>query len=162
MNYNVGDIIKKTAETSESLVNNLDRGWKGEIIDIELDSDFSFDELYKVADCQYPYRIYWFSEKELDMEFVKEEPPKSYDEMYFPDTWEEFVDSYSFEDKKEIYTNGAELILVHRVRQMVEHYFDNIEKRAAERIMLYLDDANNRLTYAQNYINNVKERAKKM
>lgn len=45
------------------------------------------------------------------------------DKMYFPEKWEDFVDSYSFKDKEEIYTNGSELIPVFRVEQMIEHYF---------------------------------------
>lgn len=46
------------------------------------------------------------------------------DTMYFPDTWEEFVDDYSFKDRKEEYTNGSMLIPVFRVKQMIEHYFE--------------------------------------
>lgn len=42
--------------------------------------------------------------------------------MAFPATWREFIKAYSFFDEKKEYTNGAELITVLRVRQMVEHY----------------------------------------
>ena len=43
--------------------------------------------------------------------------------MSFPETPEEFLEQYSFVDKKEEYTNGSELIQVFRVKQMLEHYF---------------------------------------
>ena len=42
--------------------------------------------------------------------------------MQFPETFEEFVNQYSFKDKKEIYTNGAELIPSFRVEQGIEYY----------------------------------------
>lgn len=42
--------------------------------------------------------------------------------MYFPDDPNEFLEQYSFKDKQEVYTNGAELIPVFRVKQMLEHY----------------------------------------
>ena len=41
--------------------------------------------------------------------------------MEFPDTFDEFAKDYSFRDKKEIYTNGSELIPVFRVKQWLEH-----------------------------------------
>lgn len=41
--------------------------------------------------------------------------------MQFPDTWEEFEQSYGFEDKKEIYTNGSRLIQSFRVKQWLDH-----------------------------------------
>lgn len=43
--------------------------------------------------------------------------------MDYPKTAEEFIEQYSFTDKKEEYTNGAELIPVFRVKQMIEYYF---------------------------------------
>lgn len=45
--------------------------------------------------------------------------------MYFEKNWKEFLESYSFVDQKEIYTNGARLIQTLRVKQMVDHYFKN-------------------------------------
>lgn len=45
------------------------------------------------------------------------------DQMSFPDTIEEFLEQYSFKDRKEEYTNGAKLIPVFRVLQALEHYF---------------------------------------
>ncbi len=47
------------------------------------------------------------------------------DVMEFPDSWEQFLDSYSFRDTDEVYTNGSELVQRFRVEQMVEHYFDD-------------------------------------
>ena len=43
--------------------------------------------------------------------------------MAMPNTWEEFIEQFKFVDDKEVYTNGAELISVLRVKQMVEHFF---------------------------------------
>ena len=43
--------------------------------------------------------------------------------MDFPKTWEDFLKNYSFNDRKEIYTNGADLIETFRIQQMIEHYF---------------------------------------
>lgn len=42
--------------------------------------------------------------------------------MVFPEDYKEFIDSYSFKDKQEVYTNGSELIPVFRVEQMMDHY----------------------------------------
>ena len=43
--------------------------------------------------------------------------------MAFPKTADEFIGQYKFTDTKQEYTNGAELIPVFRVKQMMEHYF---------------------------------------
>lgn len=43
--------------------------------------------------------------------------------MNFPKTADEFIEQYKFADTKQEYTNGAELIPVFRVQQMMEHYF---------------------------------------
>lgn len=43
--------------------------------------------------------------------------------MDFPKTVDEFLKHYSFKDKKELYTNGSDLIPVFRVEQMLNHYF---------------------------------------
>ena len=45
------------------------------------------------------------------------------DSMTFPNTIEEFLENYSFIDKKEYYTNGTKLIPVFRVEQALEHYY---------------------------------------
>ena len=41
--------------------------------------------------------------------------------MAFPETFDEFVESFGFVDSKEYYTNGSELIQVFRVKQWLEH-----------------------------------------
>lgn len=48
--------------------------------------------------------------------------------MWMPDSWEEFIEDFSFIDGKEVYTNGSELIAVFRVKQMVEHYFVDVTR----------------------------------
>lgn len=57
------------------------------------------------------------------------------DIMEFPNTTKEFIDSYSFKDSKEIYTNGAELISVFRVEQGLEHYAKEIRAKAIDDLM---------------------------
>lgn len=39
-----------------------------------------------------------------------------------------FINSHSFKDKKELYTNGAELVPVFRVQQAYDYYFLKLEK----------------------------------
>ena len=50
------------------------------------------------------------------------------DMMDFPETPMEFIKRYSFKDKQEVYTNGAELVSVLRVEQMIEHYMPMLAK----------------------------------
>ena len=44
------------------------------------------------------------------------------DQMTYPNNLMDFIREYSFRDKEEIYTNGAELVPVFRVEQMIEYY----------------------------------------
>ena len=41
--------------------------------------------------------------------------------MTFPDTVEEFMEQYKIVDTKEVYTNGAELVSIFRMKQWFEH-----------------------------------------
>ena len=43
------------------------------------------------------------------------------DAMWFPETFDEFVNHYSFVDHQQVYTNGTELIPVFRVKQWMDH-----------------------------------------
>jgi hypothetical protein len=43
------------------------------------------------------------------------------EQMEFPETFEGFAKEYGFKDKKEIYTNGDDLIPIFRVKQWIEH-----------------------------------------
>ena len=43
------------------------------------------------------------------------------DKMDFPETVEEFMEQYKIVDTDEVYTNGAELIPVFRMKQWFEH-----------------------------------------
>lgn len=49
--------------------------------------------------------------------------------MDFPNTFKEFIDEYSFKDRKEIYTNGSELIQTFRVMQGYEHFIAEHDKQ---------------------------------
>lgn len=40
----------------------------------------------------------------------------------------DFVKSYSFKDKKEVYTNGIELVPLFRVQQAYDYYISKLEK----------------------------------
>ena len=44
------------------------------------------------------------------------------EQMNFPKYIHEFLESYSFIDKQEVYTNGAKLIPLFRVEQALKHY----------------------------------------
>ena len=41
--------------------------------------------------------------------------------LTFPATFEEFTEQYKIVDKKEVYTNGTELIPIFRVKQWLDH-----------------------------------------
>ena len=56
--------------------------------------------------------------------------------MDFPATPAEFIEQYSFKDKKEVYTNGAELISVFRVEQLLEHYRPKTRFKPGEPIFI--------------------------
>ena len=43
------------------------------------------------------------------------------DMMAFPETVEEFMEQYKITDRKQIYTNGAELVPIFRMKQWFEH-----------------------------------------
>lgn len=43
------------------------------------------------------------------------------DMMTFPDTVEEFMENYKIVDTDEVYTNGAELVPIFRMKQWFEH-----------------------------------------
>lgn len=60
------------------------------------------------------------------------------DKMEFPKTMKEFIDSYSFKDKEEAYTNGAELVPVFRVEQAFEHYEKEIRNKAIDEFVIKL------------------------
>ena len=52
--------------------------------------------------------------------------------MEFPKTMKEFIESFSFKDSEEVYTNGAELVPVFRVEQGLEHYEKQIRAKAID------------------------------
>lgn len=54
------------------------------------------------------------------------------DRMEFPNTMKEFIESFSFKDSEEVYTNGAELVPVFRVEQGFEHYEQEIRTKAID------------------------------
>lgn len=71
------------------------------------------------------------------------------DKMKFTKTMKEFIDSYSFKDEEQIYTNGAELIPVFRVEQALEHYEKEIRNKA---INVFIDKAYEELGASENDI----------
>ena len=71
------------------------------------------------------------------------------DKMTFPNTFEEFIKQYSFKDKEEIYTNGAELIPIFRVEQAWDHY--------TSRVLNALDNIRDCITMVENNLNNIED-----
>lgn len=51
------------------------------------------------------------------------------DYMTFPENWHDFLNNHSFDDSKEIYTNGTRLIPVFRVEQLIEHLLKSQEPK---------------------------------
>ena len=52
------------------------------------------------------------------------------DVMNYPDNPLDFIRDDSFKDTEELYTNGAMLVPLFRVEQMIEHYMeDTIEQK---------------------------------
>ena len=49
--------------------------------------------------------------------------------MTFPEDWHDYLKDYSFDDSKEVYTNGSLLIPVFRVEQLIEHLLEVQEPR---------------------------------
>lgn len=43
------------------------------------------------------------------------------DAMNFPDTVDEFMETYKIVDSEQVYTNGAELVPIFRMRQWFDH-----------------------------------------
>ena len=66
------------------------------------------------------------------------------DMMNFPETIDEFLDSYAFKDKEEVYTNGSVLIPLFRVKQGLEHYVlklnDEINRQQTKIEALQMDN----------------------
>ena len=59
------------------------------------------------------------------------------EQMWMPETIEEFLDEFAFEDEERAYTNGATLISMLRVKQAIEHYFRDV----APVVHAYWDDS---------------------
>ena len=56
------------------------------------------------------------------------------DVMNFPKEPKDFIESYSFRDSEQVYTNGSLLIPVFRVEQMLEHYLPKQARDIIERL----------------------------
>ncbi len=73
--------------------------------------------------------------------------------MSFPKTFKKFIEYYQFIDKKEIYTNGSELIQSFRVMQAWNHYMDSFREAYEESD----NDMNMFGYYCQNILRNMEE-----
>lgn len=69
--------------------------------------------------------------------------------MMFPATFEEFAEAYKIVDRKEVYTNGTELIPTYRVKQWLDHtqndnHFPEVTKmvKAIALIEDYIEEPN--------------------
>jgi hypothetical protein len=65
------------------------------------------------------------------------------DRMNYPKNPIEFVKDYSFKDTEELYTNGADLVPVFRVEQMLEHYMPDMKN-----IIKQIQDEYNDIVYS--------------
>lgn len=54
--------------------------------------------------------------------------------MTFPNTFDEFAEQYKIVDKKEVYTNGTELIPIFRVKQWLDHTRADTVRKMQERV----------------------------
>lgn len=61
------------------------------------------------------------------------------EQMTFPNTWEEFEQSYGFDDEEQIYTNGSRLIQTFRVKQWLEHLPSAVPMLREKALLLLLD-----------------------
>lgn len=61
------------------------------------------------------------------LENALEEVTLMNEQMTFPDSIYEFLSDYSFKDEEEVYTNGSLLIPTFRVKQALEHYFEEVK-----------------------------------
>jgi len=61
-------------------------------------------------------------------------------QMDFPRTFDEFINYEKFKDAECVYTNGAYLVNVLRVRQGVDHYFKNYPRMNLGDFLDYLPD----------------------
>ena len=57
--------------------------------------------------------------------------------MTFPNTFDEFAEQYKIVDKKEVYTNGTELIPIFRVKQWLDHTRADTVRKMQERLKEY-------------------------
>lgn len=57
------------------------------------------------------------------------------EEMDFFNSIEEFLSYYSFMDKKEVYTGGSLLIPTFRVKQAIEHYFEDKDTESDDELL---------------------------
>jgi hypothetical protein len=58
--------------------------------------------------------------------------------MNYPKEPMEFIKGYSFVDSDEVYTNGAELVPLFRVEQMLEHYLKPIKDKQEQGLLIEL------------------------
>jgi hypothetical protein len=73
--------------------------------------------------------------------------------MSFPQTWEQFLHDYEFEDGRRIYTNGAKLMPSFRVKQMMEHYLLEAKSEAIREFAKeFVADLSHMVTYDKDYI----------
>lgn len=60
------------------------------------------------------------------------------EKMEFPNTFEEFVNEYSFKDSDEVYTNGSDLIQTFRAMQGWEHFVEQISEDEIRKFLTWL------------------------
>ena len=63
---------------------------------------------------------------------VRQKGEKMSECMTFPDTVDEFMESYKIVDTEQVYTNGAEFVPIFRMKQWFEHIDVQPERKKGE------------------------------
>lgn len=78
--------------------------------------------------------------------------------MNYPEDPMDFINQYSFIDKHEIYTNGAEVISVFRVGQMIEHYMSDLTLQQIKDMQFCLREKSRECAELRRELQELKER----
>lgn len=78
--------------------------------------------------------------------------------MNYPENPVDFINQYSFIDKHEIYTNGAEVIPVFRVGQMIDHYMSDLTPQQIKDMQFCLREKSRECVELRRELQELKER----
>ena len=78
--------------------------------------------------------------------------------MNYPDSPMDFIKQYSFSDKQRVYTNGAELISVFRIGQMIEHYMSDLTPQQIKDMQFCLKEKSQEVVRLRREIQKLKNK----